>query len=162
MFIDARLKAGQPAARPNPSREAKRCGDRKRQKSLCVVFHAVPPIHLATVIVRALDAACTTPPTDSNGCFKMNLRQYQGASATFVSTCFVGRSFLVHQCGGFHHLSAASKLEISGANLGGDVRPGLVTVKGATMKGTIFAVVLLTSAVSHCPFLPNSKICKKL
>jgi hypothetical protein len=35
------LNAGQSAACPNPSPEAKRGGDRKRKKSLCVVFHAV-------------------------------------------------------------------------------------------------------------------------
>ena len=41
LSIDARLKAAQSAACPNPSREAKRRGDRKRQKGLFVVFHAV-------------------------------------------------------------------------------------------------------------------------
>lgn len=34
-------QASQSAARPNPSSETKRCGDRQRQKGLCVVFHAV-------------------------------------------------------------------------------------------------------------------------
>jgi hypothetical protein len=41
MSIDARLKVAQPAACPNPSRKAKRGADGKRQKNLCVVFHAV-------------------------------------------------------------------------------------------------------------------------
>ena len=41
ILIDARLKAAQSAARPNPSREAKPRGDRKRQKGLFMVFHAV-------------------------------------------------------------------------------------------------------------------------
>jgi hypothetical protein len=36
-----RPKAGQLAASPNPSCEAKPCADGKRQKNLCVVFHAV-------------------------------------------------------------------------------------------------------------------------
>jgi hypothetical protein len=41
MFIGARLTAAQSAACPNPSREAKRRGNGKRQKGLYVVFHAV-------------------------------------------------------------------------------------------------------------------------
>ena len=39
--IDTRVKAEQTAACPNPSREAKRRGNRKRQKGLHVVFHVV-------------------------------------------------------------------------------------------------------------------------
>jgi len=56
--IDARLKAGQLAACPNPSPKAERRTDRKRQKNLCVVFHAVLQYiqQLQDVIVCALAA----------------------------------------------------------------------------------------------------------
>jgi hypothetical protein len=56
---------------PYPSREAKRRGDKKRQKNLCVMFHAVLQYTLRpkAVIVRALDAACTNAVDEiSNGC----------------------------------------------------------------------------------------------
>ena len=70
MPIDARLTIGQSPACPNPSREAKRRRDRKHQKGLCVVLHAVLQHTLRPQDRRrALDTACTNATDEnSNGC----------------------------------------------------------------------------------------------
>ena len=94
MSIDARLKAVQSPACPNPSREAKRRRDRKHQKGLCVVFHAVLQHTLRPQDRRrALDTACTNATDEnSNGCLSRSFANIKELSATFVPMCHVGNT----------------------------------------------------------------------
>jgi hypothetical protein len=56
----------------------------KRVCAWCSMPFSNTPFDLKTVIVRALDSACTNAATRIKRLFKSILWRYQGASATFV------------------------------------------------------------------------------
>ena len=56
----------------------------KRVCAWCSMPFSNTPFDLKTVIVRALDSACTNAATRIKRLFKSILLRYQGASATFV------------------------------------------------------------------------------
>jgi hypothetical protein len=95
MSIDTRLKAGQTAACPNPSREAKPGGDRKRQQGLRVVFHAVlqytrrsqdgDRLALQAAYVSATDE-------NSNGCLSRSFANIKKLPPILVPMCCVGHT----------------------------------------------------------------------